>query len=371
MGNDSLADSIAERLLVDFRNEPYLPSERNLSEYFNCNRMTVRRALEILTARNLLSTSNRKHILSDKIKNSTVAPRIKERVIMVLSFEKELLDHTRTYMLGGIIHEAARCGLKLVFRELNEDMLQKITSYREIDDGFDIAGYLVTGGAPMRLHDILSSSMKPSIINGTFLEEKNLKCRIRFMEIRIDYVAIFREIASRLLALGHRKILLAHTARSFMVEQIAQGIHDALKQFDLPSSILDVKVYNVDIFSSTNADIRYFARELAADAQHCSALILPCGNIFGMEAVNALQEKQINIPEDLSLIMLGYETDYFIPTQGISSIWADVRELGAFCIRELDRQIKSGRTEYGISYFSTTFTDRKTLAEAKKKNDSK
>ncbi|MBQ6597712.1 MAG: GntR family transcriptional regulator, partial [Lentisphaeria bacterium] len=45
MGSNSLAETIAEHLLRDFRDEPYLPSERKLTEYYNCNRMTIRRAL--------------------------------------------------------------------------------------------------------------------------------------------------------------------------------------------------------------------------------------------------------------------------------------------------------------------------------------
>ena len=364
MGNNSLADSIAERLLQNFKNETALPSERNLAEYFNCNRLTVRRALRILTERGLLTTSSRKHFLSAGAAGRAGEERNKQSVIMVLSFEKELLDHTRTYMLGGIIHEAARCGLKVVFRELSETMLEKMKSCADIDDGFDVAAYLVTGQAPLRLHDILSSSMKPGVINGTFIGEEDTRCRIRFLEVRIDYAAIFRDIAQRLLALGHRKILLGHTGHGFMMRQIRQGVLSAVEEFGLPPETLEVKVYHVDIFDNSQ-NVRHFAGKLAADARKYSALILPCGNIFGMETVHALRENKVAVPADLSLVMVGYETDYFIPVLGISGIWADVRELGAFCVRELARQIQAGRTEYGISYFSTTFIDRGSLAEAK------
>ena len=371
MGNYSLTESIAEHLLGDFRNEPCLPSERNLAEHFHCNRLTVRRALQLLAGRGLVSTAGRKHYFSDTVKEDTVQRSEKPSIVMVLSFEKELLDHTRTYMLGGIVHEAARCGIKLIYRELNEAMLEKITSYAEIDDGFDVAGYLVTGPAPMRLHDILSSSLKPSIINGTFIGEEHTHTHIRFMEVRIDYAAIFRDIALKLLALGHRKILLAHTGRGFMMDQITQGILEAIRQFHLPPKTLDVKVYGLDIFENSE-NVRNVANRLATDVQKYSALILPCGNVFGMEVVNALREKGIGIPSKLSLVMVGCETDYFIPVLGISGIWVDVRELGGICVKELDRQLKSGRTEYGISYFSTTFIDRGSMAGAPaKKSKSK
>ena len=369
MGSSSLAETIAEHLLADFRNEPYLPSERKLTEYYNCNRMTIRRALQILTERGLLSNSSRKRFFSEEVKNSSDKAGKKQSVIMVLSFEKELLDHTRTYMLGGIAHEAARRGLKLMFRELTEPMLEKMTSCADIDDGFEVAGYLVTGPAPLRLHDILSSSLKPCIINGTFIGEENTRCRIRFMEVRIDYVAIFRDIALRLLALDHRKILLAHTGRGFMMDQIAQGIQAAVKQFGLPPETLTAKVYAVDIFAESE-NVRDIAGRLAADARKYSALVLPCGNVFGLEVVNALREKKIGIPAELSLAMLGCETDYFIPVLGISGVWADVRELGAFCVKELARQIRAGRAEYGISYFSTSFIDRGSIGEARKMQNS-
>ena len=365
MGSNSLAETIAEHLLGDFREEPYLPSERKLTEYYNCNRMTIRRALQILTERGLLSNSSRKRFFSEEVKNGSAHAGKKQSVVMVLSFEKELLDHTRTYMLGGITHEAARCGLKLMFRELTEAMLEKMTSCEDIDDGFDVAGYLVTGPAPLRLHDILSSSLKPCIINGTFIGEENTRCRIRFMEVRIDYAAVFRDIALRLLALDHRKILLAHTGRGFMMDQITQGIQAAVKQFDLPPETLTARVYGVDIFNESE-NVRDIAGKLASDAQKYSALVLPCGNVFGLEVVNALREKNIGIPADLSLAMVGCETDYFIPVLGISGVWADVRELGAFCVKELARQIRTGRAEYGISYFSTSFIDRGSLAKARK-----
>lgn len=363
MGNNTLTESIAEHLLVDFRDEQYLPSERNLAEHFHCNRMTVRRALQLLTDRGLVSTAGRKHFLSDRVRERSENTDGGHSVIMVLSFEKELLDHTRTYMLGGIVHEAARCGLKFMFRELNETMLEKMTSCADIDDGFDVAGYLVTGPAPMRLHDILSSSLKPSVINGTFIGEENMRGRTRFMEVRIDYAAIFRDIALRLLDQGHRRILLAHTGHGFMMDQITKGVLEAIRQYHLPQDTLNAKVYELDIFKNSE-NVRTTAVRLAEDAQKHSALILPCGNIFGMEVVNALREKGIGIPSDLSLVMVGCETDYFIPVLGISGIWVDVRELGAYCVKELDRQIKSGRTEYGICYFSTTFIDRGSLAKA-------
>ena len=64
--------------------------------------------------------------------------------------------------------------------------------------------------------------------------------------------------------------------------------------------------------------------------------------------------------------MVGCETDYFIPVLGISGVWVDVRELGAFCVKELARQIRTGRAEYGISYFSTSFIDRGSLSKARK-----
>ncbi|MBO7327759.1 MAG: LacI family DNA-binding transcriptional regulator, partial [Lentisphaeria bacterium] len=258
----------------------------------------------------------------------------------------------------------AQCGLQVVFKELTEAMLEKINSCDDIDESFEVAGYLVTGLAPLRLHDILSTSMKPCVINGTFIGEEDIKCRIRFMEVRIDYAAIFRDIALQLLSLGHRKILLGHTGHGFMMRQIQQGVLEAVKQFDLPEETLTTKVYKVDVFNNTE-NVRHFANKLVNDAQNYSALLLPCGNIFGMETVNALRENKVSIPGDLSLVMVGYETDYFIPVLGISSIWADVRELGAFCIRELNRQVQSGRTEYGISYFSTTFIDRGSIDKAK------
>ena len=134
MGSNSLAETIAEHLLADFKGEPCLPSERKLTEYYNCNRMTIRRALQLLTERGLLSNSSRKRFFSEEVKNRSANAGKKQPVVMVLSFEKELLDHTRTYMLGGIAHEAARCGLKLVFRELTEAMLEKMTSCEDIDD---------------------------------------------------------------------------------------------------------------------------------------------------------------------------------------------------------------------------------------------
>ncbi len=364
MSNKSLAESIADRLIIDFKQDAALPSERSLAEYYNCNRMTIRRALQILTEQGLITNSRRKHFISDSAAINSDAAGKKQSVIMVLSFEKELLDHTRTYMLGGIIHEAAQCGLQVVFKELTEAMLEKINSCDDIDESFDVAGYLVTGLAPLRLHDILSTSMKPCVINGTFIGEEDIKCRIRFMEVRIDYAAIFRDIALQLLSLGHRKILLGHTGHGFMMRQIQQGVLEAVKQFDLPEETLTTKVYKVDVFNNTE-NVRHFANKLVNDAQNYSALLLPCGNIFGMETVNALRENKVSIPGDLSLVMVGYETDYFISVLGISSIWADVRELGAFCIRELNRQIQSGRTEYGISYFSTTFIDRGSIDKAK------
>ena len=364
MSNKSLAESIADRLVIDFKQDAALPSERGLSEYYNCNRMTVRRALQILTERGQITTSRRKHFISDSAKiNFDVAAK-KQPVVMVLSFEKELLDHTRTYMLGGIIHEAAQCGLQVVFKELTEAMLEKINSCADIDESFDVAGYLVTGLAPLRLHDILSTSMKPCVINGTFIGEEDIKCRIRFMEIRIDYVAIFRDIARQLLSLGHRKILLGHTTHGFMMRQIQQGVLEAVKQFDLPEEALTSKIYGVDVFDNSE-NVRLVANNLVKDAKNYTALLLPCGNIFGMETVNALRENKVSIPSDLSLVMVGYETDYFIPVLGISSIWADVRELGAFCVKELKRQIQTGRVEYGISYFSTTFIDRGSIGKAK------
>lgn len=358
----SLAESIAERVPRDFGAEPALPSERKLAEFYNCNRLTLRRALQVLADRGMLASSRRGHRLTEKAQNETAgsAPR-SDGVIMVLCFEPKLLDHTHTYMIGGIFHAARLCGRKIVVRELTAEMVKNMRSCAEIDDGFEVAGYLVAGQAPMRLHDLLSDSMKPCVINGTFDGEEQFSGRIRFMEVHIDYTLLFQNVASRLISMGHRRILLAHANAGFMYQRIRQGVLAAYRAAGLPESLLHEKICPVDIFRP-GENIRAYATELVEAARDCTAVLLPCGNVFGLEVVRAFQDRHIRIPEDLSLVMLGYEPDYFIPVYGISGIFGDVRELGAFCMKELCRQLDAGRPEYGIVYFSTTFVDRGSVA---------
>jgi DNA-binding LacI/PurR family transcriptional regulator len=360
-----LADSIAGRLLADFGASEALPSERKLSEYYNCNRMTVRRAIKMLNEKGLVVSSRRGHMLAGSPQETPAAAAgvdpDRPAAVMVLSIENYMLDHTHTFLLGGIFHACAQLGLNVIFRELGESEIAAMKSFRDIDRGERTAGYIVACQAPMKLHDLLSNSMKPCVINGNFIGQEEQPERIRFTEVRIDYKLLFREIGLRLLREGHRKMLLAHPNRGFMLSRIQEGLERARFDFGVEEQVFTTGIYPVNIFAQSES-VRQVARQLAADSERYTALLLPCGNIFGLETVRALHDRKISIPERLSLVMLGYETDYFMNTYDISGVYGDVRELGAFCVKALHRQLRSGKLEFGVNYFSTSFIDRGTIA---------
>lgn len=95
-----------------------------------------------------------------------------------------------------------------------------------------------------------------------------------------------------------------------------------------------------------------------------TALVVPEGHIYALEIIRQLQCNRIRFPEDISLVIQGCETDWFLDSYQISCVYAEYRDQGMACIRELLRQLNNGRSEAGVRYTPAQYIMRQSTGLA-------
>ncbi|WP_165972125.1 LacI family DNA-binding transcriptional regulator [Paenibacillus piri] len=184
---------------------------------------------------------------------------------------------------------------------------------RHAVDGFIVLGATIDDP----LHEVLDNAGIPYVFNMRY-SEKRSDCYVTFDDFEGGYIA-----AKYLLDLGHRHIKLVvgdvkGKVLSFNLQRIS-GFKKALEEYRIPFEESMVLRTPGDMENSYNFINDLFLRESP------SALLLS-NEVTSIAALNALTDKGIQIPDDVSLIAFGYP-DFFrntrpsLTTVGQDTIW--------------------------------------------------
>jgi LacI family transcriptional regulator len=177
--------------------------------------------------------------------------------------------------------------------------------------------------------------------------------------VNIDNVMGIRLAVEHLFGLGHREIAfvggdMAHPSirgrlEGYLSEQDTLG----LKRSDALISTLE---------PGTGAEDGYRAAAKLIDSAAKFTAIVACNDATAIGAMRALQERGLNIPEDISIV--GFDDielcDHVQPT--LTSINVPKEELGAAALRILSRAIKEGNQTTSTVLVQPTLVPRESTS---------
>jgi len=367
----TLAEEIGKRILRDFSAGKALPSERELSERYQCNRLTLRRALKELNKAGLLTSVSRGgHFIVDGAleniaKNDPLMEKKAAAHILVLCNQSSSKDITRNYVISGLIHHASRYNINITFKEMSDDMNHE--PHLSMHPGLDIDGYIICGGVSFKLYELLAKSMRPCVMIGLFKDqhlEQNYE--LRCLQFLMTLEEPYADLTKRLIAAGHRKIMLA----SLFCDKEILRIKDIMQRQFLMAGIADSSIDEQSMQCRephvSNSFAITSAREIARRVSDHTAIVITGGNVFGYQMVKSLlNERNFKCPDDLSIAVQCSEADWFNDIYNLDKIYFERFELGGACIREIMRQIDNGRLEYGIRYLPGSYIPGESIGTAK------
>lgn len=359
MGRPSLCGKLSAQILTEYGPSGLLPSERELAARYGCSRLTLRKALHLLHDSGLVASAPRNgHFFTDAGRGNILQTQRATPTLMLFSMEERLRDPAHTYMIGGAVHQARLSHVNLVLRELAD----KESDFDALRGNANADGYIIAGAAPSALVEALTADGKPCVVLGLLYEQADAPARLCCQQLLLGTTHIYREVGRHLRELHHRKIMVAYTYGES--RDIMEVIRSA---FSSPSSgEVSLEAFCPPLMRQerTPETLRRAAFDTVRQLNGHTALVVPEGHIYALEIIRQLQCNRIRFPEDISLVIQGCETDWFLDSYQISCVYAEYRDQGMACIRELLRQLNNGRSEAGVRYTPAQYIMRQSTGLA-------
>ena len=359
MGRPSLSGKLSAQILTEFGPSGLLPSDRELATRYGCSRLTLRKALHLLhTSGMITSTPRNGHFFTEAGRESILQTQRPTPTFMLFSMEERLRDPAHTYMIGGAIHQARLSHVNLILRELADGD----NDFKALQGNVDANGYIIAGAAPAALVEALTAEGKPCVVLGLLYEQADVPARLCCQQLLLGTSHIYREVGRHLRELHHRKIMVAYTYGES--HDITEVIRSAFSTYS--SGEISVEAFCPSLMRQerTPETLRRAAFDTVRQLNGHTALVVPEGHIYALEIIRQLQCNHIRFPEDVSLVIQGCETDWFLDSYQISCVYAEYRDQGMACIRELLRQLNNGRSEAGVRYTPAQYIMRQSTGLA-------
>lgn len=359
MGRPSLSGKLSEQILTEYGPSGLLPSERELAMRYGCSRLTLRKALHLLHDSGLVASAPRNgHFFTEVGREAVLQTRRTMPTLILFSMEERLRDPAHTYMIGGAIHQARLNHVNLVVRELADGE----NNFNTLCGNVEADGYIIAGAAPSALVNALAQEGKPCVVLGLVYEQADASPRLCCQQLLLGTTHIYREVGRHLRELHHRKIMVAYTYGES--HEIVEVIRSAFS--DLGPGEVSLETFSPPLMrrERTPETLRRAAFDTVRQLNGHTALVIPEGHIFALEIIRQLQRNNISFPEDISLVIQGCETDWFLDSYQISCVYAEYRDQGMACVRELLRQLNNGRSEAGVRYTPAQYIMRQSTGPA-------
>jgi GntR family transcriptional regulator of arabinose operon len=263
-----------------------LPSENSLSKKYGIHRHTVRNSLRLLEEAKLITSQPGKgwFICNSRKQNNYTDKKVVALYGMSLFYWH---SPSTTMFLNVLLEKIQENGFELRFlcQKEFEMLVENGTAKVPID-------YLLFSGATPKYYPALRSLAAHKI--KTFVINRRLPGGV-FPFVAVDHYAGAYEVAGRLVTAGHRKIAFigSNTTSSYAGERW-HGFYDALQNADIP--VDDKRVLKIDHENDINKKIKSFL-----DANSDITAIYIAGEVFQNAVFEYLFEKQLHIPNDISI----------------------------------------------------------------------
>ncbi|OGS26784.1 MAG: hypothetical protein A2297_02185 [Elusimicrobia bacterium RIFOXYB2_FULL_48_7] len=324
-----VADMIKTRILNhEIATGSRIPPERELSKTFNVSRITINEAMGKLEKDGYLQ---RRRKLGTIVINSSPASStaIQEQAGLYLIIcsdpaQRRAENPYPPRTMNGIDEKVKEKKMRLLFKTLHEDEELNIE-----EKGLAIAGFIVAGAITPRHLQTIKKSHKPFVLigdvyQGSITEEKT-------DIITNDDSESICLAAAHLIKLGHRKIVYMcnHFDKYPWDKDGLRGYKKALGDAGLPCSpslMIEGK------FGEDNAYIamKNFLEKPAPEP--FTAVVFKNLPSLYLGAMRAFKEKNIRVPEDVSLIA----TEIF---RGMTAFYCDSYAAGAAAFDRLYERI--------------------------------
>lgn len=326
----ALRRAIQEGVFADGR----LPTEVELAERFGVSRETVRRAAETLQQEGLVRKYRRRGtVIESSPPELTLSGPTTGRLLAYVQAAyrtadgaaEAVTDGLAAPMFEGAAAEASLADYDLLYRtvaaaELRPTVERLVARHR-------IAGVIVASFAEEKALRRLGGRDLPVVLLDHDLALPKTS------SIRDDSAAGSRAAVEHLVALGHRRIALAHWSRTDLNPWRVRGYREAMRAARLPVR----RTYELS-GDVTHDGACEFVERLSQLEPRPTALVC-FNNTLARFVIAAATERGLLVPHDLSIVGLGGEE---VPT--LTTCQSDWRELGRRAGAMLLRRIAGGAT---------------------------
>lgn len=327
-----------------------LPSERELSASYNINRITLRKALDILEKEKLICRLG--------TKGTFVAAALRSRknsgqkIIAFLLVNRSNLDQFHSGTLMALEKACRKFDSQIMFFTVeNQEDVKKVLSRpteRKILDGIIVSGLV----APSIMREIQKLGT-PLVLLGHLMYADPLECKLdRLILDSLDYSYKATEY---LIKKGHREIALINGPSYQWFLNIYQGYMKALSTYNIE--------YRENLVGKCGSDTPEAAFSVMKDIfekRKVSAIFAATERI-ATGVIDAIREKKLKVPQDVDVISVGIDSGIY-RRDNITMISLTADELAENALKLMMDRIynPSGEAvEKRVTYKITEYSDDK------------
>jgi len=246
-----------------------------------------------------------------------------EKPIDIAYSNNNAISSRRYYqsIIDGIESKSSEKGMYLLYNIVKGDGLY-IANKRK-----DIAGLIVLGGITPEILKMVKRAQIPFVLIGDVHQDEKVASVDVIGEDDFDSTYI----ATRyLIELGHKKILYINKflEKYWWYKQQTDGYESALKEAGIPcDKSLEIEAKEM------SADDRYLLIKdiLGKGAQAPFTAMVGVGDASCIAAMKAIKEKNLRIPEDINIVLLGESSEITSAT----SVSSNLQNLGKKAVERL------------------------------------
>ena len=267
----------------------YLPSERELTKAFGVDRLTVRRALDVLHRDGLIRKRAGARTVITKIPERIGETDLARSIPLVLPRGVNSIDRITEPFNASLFHEAERCitesGYHLVYMTFSDD-----DSAERILERGNFSGFIFVSEVPKSLiHAVYKRSIPAVVVNGL---DDEFPCVIGDREAGVI------EAVSYLIELGHQDIGFIGGTPGYLNSSLSlSGFSKALRAhgLDVNESLITTGYWTFD------GGYEAMQEFLAMTSVRPTAVFAANDSmVFG--AQEAIRNAGLRVPEDISIV---------------------------------------------------------------------
>jgi LacI family transcriptional regulator len=306
-----------------------IPPERDLCKMLNVTAPTVGKALTRLVEEGYIvrRPSLGTFVISTEPKKGVDLKR-KNEIAIVVCPEKNIDMPDKNPIKGTILRKYNQSIIEGIEKKARDNRLYSIYSTIEGNElqvtnkREDIAGLIVLGGITPNDFRIIKKSRMPFVLMGD-VDQEEMTTGADII-VNDDYGSTYLA-TKHLIELGHKRVLYInrYLGKSSWEKKQLDGYENVLKEAGIPcDKDLEMEV------GMRDADGRYSAiKDILEKGKPFTALV-SVGDISGLAAVKAIKEKNMRIPEDMSVVVVGESSE-------ITSVSYDLTDLGKKAVERL------------------------------------